>query len=167
METNKHGQDRRTPKASTADVLGTEVGSSNVDPKWEKQYRALTELRRSLLDRRKELLSQASEEVTPVQRNLAEQGTDHYDRDFVLSMASSEQETLYEIEQALNRIRIGTYGVCEATGKPIDPDRLKAIPWTRFSAEAEKDLEAQGQIQRVRLGERQEVPKERPPAGED
>jgi RNA polymerase-binding transcription factor DksA len=147
-------------KSTTQDVLGTEVGESNVDPKWEKTYRGLTELRANLLNRRRDLLSQAAEEVTPPQRNLADLGTDHYDRDWALSMASSEQELLYEIDQALNRIRNGTYGICEATGQPIDPERLKAIPWTRFSAEAEKGLEAQGQASRTRLSPVEEVPKE-------
>src|SRR5215467_7623456 len=136
MEKDKPRRGKAEPsKSTTQEVLWTQVGVSNVDAKWEKRYRALAELRDSLMDRRRDLLSQAAEEITLAQRNLADVGTDHYDRDWALSMASSEQELLYDIDQALNRIRNGTYGICEATGKPIDPDRLKAVPWTRFSAE--------------------------------
>jgi RNA polymerase-binding transcription factor DksA len=120
----------------------------------------LAKAREALLRRRQDLLSQAAEEVTPAQINMADVGTDEYDRDWALAMASSEQELLYEIDQALNRIRNGTYGLCEVTGKPIEPERLTAIPWTRFSAEAEQRLEADGQATRARLGKRETVKRE-------
>ena len=42
---------------------------------------------------------------------------------------------LLEIESALARIQNGTYGVCEETEEIIEPDRLRAIPWTRLSIE--------------------------------
>jgi DnaK suppressor protein len=42
---------------------------------------------------------------------------------------------LVEIEFALARIENGTYGICEETEEPIEPDRLMAIPWTRLSIE--------------------------------
>ncbi len=160
MEKERTGSPAEQPKASTESVLGASFGESNVDPKWEKHYRVLTRLRSSLLGQRRDLVAQAAEENTPPQRNLAELGTDHYDRDWALSMASSEQELLYEIEEALNRIKNGRYGICEATGQPIAPERLRAVPWTRFSAEAERDLEARGQVRRPHLGQLQEVPKE-------
>jgi RNA polymerase-binding transcription factor DksA len=46
-----------------------------------------------------------------------------------------------EVDAAIKRIQEGTYGVCELTGKPITRDRLSAVPFTRFSAEAQKELE--------------------------
>ena len=86
---------------------------------------------------------------------MADAGTDSFDRDFALSRASSEQDAVYEIDEAMMRIRRGTYGICELTGKPIERHRLEAIPWTRFSAEAEKLLEKEGQIHRARLAPRE------------
>ena len=88
---------------------------------------------------------------------MADAGTDHYDRDFALGMLSSEQGALYQIEQALDRIRNAAYGICELTGKPIEPQRLEAIPWTRFSAAAERQLEKEGAFNRTRLGPRETV----------
>src|SRR5437667_415062 len=82
--------------------------------------------------------------LPPFSTHMADAATDTYDRDFALSMLSCEQDSLYEIDEALDRIRDGTYGVCELTGKKIEPQRLEAIPWTRFTAEAEKQLEKQG-----------------------
>ena len=47
----------------------------------------------------------------------ADAGIDAYDRDFALSLLSQEQDALYEIDQALKRIEMGTYGKCEMSGK--------------------------------------------------
>jgi RNA polymerase-binding transcription factor DksA len=70
---------------------------------------------------------------------------------------SSEQDAVYEIDEAMMRIRRGTYGICELTGKPIERLRLEAIPWTRFSADAEQQLEKNGEIRRARLAPREAI----------
>ncbi len=72
---------------------------------------------------------------------MADAGTDTFDRDFALSLVSSEQEALSEVEAAIKRIKNGTYGTCEQTGKPIAKERLLAVPFTRYSAEAQKEIE--------------------------
>jgi DnaK suppressor protein len=72
---------------------------------------------------------------------MADAGTDTFDRDFALSLVSSEQEALSEIEAAIKRIHNGTYGICEATQKPISKERLIAVPFTRYSTEAKKQVE--------------------------
>jgi RNA polymerase-binding transcription factor DksA len=74
-------------------------------------------------------------------QHMADAGTDTFDRDFALSLVSSEQEALSEIDAAIKRIHAGTYGICEITQKPISKDRLLAVPFTRHSAEAQKGLE--------------------------
>ena len=84
---------------------------------------------------------------------MADAGTDSYDRDFALSMLSAESDALYEIDQAITRIQSGTYGICEVTGNKIEPERLQAIPWTRFSAQAARDLERSGQLRKAQLAE--------------
>lgn len=53
----------------------------------------------------------------------------------ILTLHDRLRQQLFEIEQALSRIEIGTFGVCEETEEMIEPDRLKAIPWTRLSIE--------------------------------
>ena len=67
-------------------------------------------------------------------------------------MLSSDQDAVYEIEEALKRIEKETYGVCELTGKPIPKSRLDAIPWTRFTVEAQSQLERDGALRQRRLG---------------
>ncbi len=74
-------------------------------------------------------------------QHMADAGTDTFDRDFALSMVSSEQDALTEIEAAIERIFSGKYGICEMTGQPIDNERLMAVPFTRYSVETQKQLE--------------------------
>ena len=80
---------------------------------------------------------------------------DNFDRwSFALSLLSSDQDAVYEIEEALKRIEKKTYGVCELTGKTIPKARLaKAIPWTRFTVEAQGQLERDGALRSRRLGQ--------------
>jgi len=72
---------------------------------------------------------------------MADAASDSYDRDCALALLSSAQEALYQVDQALARIADGTYGICELTGQAIAWRRLEAIPWTRFSLEAAKQIE--------------------------
>jgi DnaK suppressor protein len=110
---------------------------------------------RDHLGRLREALSQDAREVNPAfSMHMADAGSDSYDRDFALGLLSHEQDAAYEVEAALNRIRDGSYGKCELTGKPIPASRLEAIPWTRFTAEAEKSVERSGEYHRARLGPR-------------
>ena len=80
----------------------------------------------------------------------ADAGSDAYDRDFALSLLSQEQDALYEIDQALKRIELGTYGTCEMSGKQIPRARLEAIPFARFTVECQSQLEKQSKASRVR-----------------
>jgi len=157
---------RRT-RARASDILGAAKPPLTVPPKWKKPYQRLLETRDYLLHRKGDLAKDAAEERPAYSMHMADAGTDEFDRDFALSMMSSEQNALYEIEEAINRIRDGTYGICELTGKRIELQRLEAIPWTRFSAEAEKQLEKEGGVARARLGPREEVPKMAAPDPEE
>ena len=161
MKRRHQPRSTRRTKARAADVLGVSTSRPRVPSKWQKHHKRLVELREYLVNHRGDLAKDASEEQPTFSMHMGDAGTDEFDRDFALSMMSSEQDALYEIDQALNRIQSGTYGICELTGKRIELKRLEAIPWTRFSASAEKELESQGQVARARLSPRQEVPKER------
>ena len=56
------------------------------------------------------------------------------------------------VDRAIARIDAGTYGVCEITQKPIAKERLLAVPFTRYSAEAQKDLERNRHRSRTQAG---------------
>jgi DnaK suppressor protein len=150
---------KKAGPATSASILGRgdAPASANGKPKiksqWAKYYHHLLELRERLLHQMSGLAKESAEEMTNYSLHMADSGTDNFDRDFALSLLSSDQDAIYEIEEALKRIEKGTYGICELTGKPIPPTRLEAIPWTRFTVEAQSQLERDGALRQRRLGQ--------------
>jgi RNA polymerase-binding transcription factor DksA len=112
--------------ATAAAILGRPVAKAKDDhlPKkvkaeWQTFYARLLELREQLLRQMDGLAKESAEEISGYSLHMADSGTDNFDRDFALSLLSSDQDAIYEIEEALKRIEKDTYGVCELTGKPI------------------------------------------------
>lgn len=147
--------------ATAASILGLSASAPasdwpnahvKVPAEWAKYYKNLLELRERLLNQMSGLAKESAEEMSTYSLHMADSGTDNFDRDFALSLLSSDQDAVYEIEEALKRIEKGTYGVCELTGKAIPKARLDAIPWTRFTVEAQAQLERDGAIRQRRLG---------------
>jgi DnaK suppressor protein len=73
--------------------------------------------------------------------HMADTGTDNFDREFALSLVSSEQEALYEVEEALKRLELGTYGKCESCAKIIAKARLGAVPFARMCVQCQSQME--------------------------
>jgi RNA polymerase-binding transcription factor DksA len=68
------------------------------------------------------------------------------------SLLSSDQDAVYEIEEALKRIEKNSFGVCELTGKAIPKTRLNAVPWARYTVSAQAKLEKDGAVRTRKLG---------------
>ena len=105
-----------------------------------------------LLERRAEIVgdltTMENEELRPEFNELshlpshpADRGTDSSELDTIRTLAEGERSTLREIDEALERIDEGTYGVCEMTGEPIPKARLEAQPWARYTVETARSLE--------------------------
>ena len=120
--------------------------------KWQSNYRNLLLIRQQLLHDRQELLKESSCPVGLNGSHMADIATDEFDRDLDLSLLRAEDDALFEVEEALRRIEHGTYGVCELSGRPIPQKRLRAIPWTRFTAEAELEVEGKGWTRSAQIG---------------
>lgn len=73
--------------------------------------------------------------------SLSDQGSDTFDREMELNMMGSEQEVLFEVDAALRRIEKGTYGICELTEEIIPTERLLALPYVRYTVQAQSELE--------------------------
>lgn len=91
-----------------------------------------------------------SHEVSAHGLHQADAGSDAYDRDFALNLLSQEQDALSEIDAALKRITLGTYGTCEISGKPIPKVRLEARPFARYTVQCQGELEKKNRFSRVR-----------------
>jgi RNA polymerase-binding transcription factor DksA len=153
---------RRSPKSrrqimeSPAVLLGLNHRERKLDPFIHKQKEKLLQLRDAMVDSmagvaQDTLRSRAEgSEASAFGMHQADAGSDAYDRDFALSLLSQEQDALYEIDEALKRIEVGTYGKCEMSGKPIPHARLEAIPFARFTVECQTQLEKQSRASRVR-----------------
>ncbi len=77
----------------------------------------------------------AAGDLSSMPIHMADLGTDNYELEFTLGLIEGGRATLLEIDEALARIRNGTYGICMATGKPIGKARLKANPWAKYCYE--------------------------------
>jgi len=112
--------------------------------------------RRILLAKRREIVGDVNEmhdealkksrldaagDLSSMPIHMADLGTDNFEQEFALELMDSERKLLREIDDALERIANGTYGICEGTGKPIPKARLKAQPWARYSVEYAQKLE--------------------------
>lgn len=79
--------------------------------------------------------SSSLEELSDVDQHPADTGTETFNRERDLGIAESVDAELAEVEAALERLDEGTYGRCEACGRPIPAERLEARPATRFCVE--------------------------------
>jgi len=155
--------------ASLADILGfNPKKQAKLDPaddkgipeKFRRYYRLLVNLHNHLTagielhagDTLKRSAKEDAGDLSSYGQHMADAGTDTFDRDFALSMVASEQEALSEIDAAIKRIHDGTYGLCEHTKKPIPKERLLAVPFTRFTAEAQKEIERNRHRSRTQAG---------------
>jgi RNA polymerase-binding transcription factor len=107
----------------------------------------LRKLRAELNRRKSELLAQITRTELQV-RAAAERPTDPGDqsaetvnREFMFSQSDANRQSLRRVQEALDRIREGTFGECEECGSEINSARLKAIPWARNCVRCQEKLE--------------------------
>ena len=144
--------------ASVADILGFNPTlkkwtiadeTRKAPPKFRKYYALLLDLREHVLselglhtqDTLKRSTREDSGDLSIYSQHIADTATDTFDRDFALGLVSNEQQALNEIKEAIHRIFDNTYGICEATGLPINRERLEAVPFTRYSLEGQAKIE--------------------------
>jgi len=141
---------KKITTASIDDILGfgsislsnRPVRDENKVPKeWVTYYKVLKSMRDSLKgslgERSSETIGASARESGELSLNSSDAGTETFDRDLALSMVANDQEALEEIEDAIDRIFDGSYGICQQTKKPIKKNRLQAVPFTRFSLEGQ------------------------------
>ena len=76
-----------------------------------------------------------SGDLSHIPTHPADVGTDNYEQEFTLGLVESERLLLAEIDNSLQQIDQGTYGVCVGTGNAINKARLKAKPWAKYCIE--------------------------------
>ena len=94
----------------------------------------LVDKRRELLDRFNTLNSQIAAKDDCSITDAADAASLQENRIRASSIANQNNQTIAEIDSALERIANGRYGVSEATGEPIAYQRLLLVPWARLEA---------------------------------
>jgi RNA polymerase-binding transcription factor DksA len=123
------------------------IEAKEVTPRKVFKSKELAEFKDCLLTLRERISGEYStlsrDNMAANQRDpsLSDQGTDTFDREMELNMMGSEQEVLFEVDAALRRIEKGTYGICELTEEIIPKARLDALPYVRYTVEAQSQLE--------------------------
>ncbi len=109
--------------------------------------KTLEKQRQKLLDKQRELKSLLGFEVQK-ENMMEEEGKDPIDaaatytnRELVARQMDQYRQLLKDVEDAIERIEDGSYGVCEGSGEPIPPKRLEVIPWARYTADYQEKLE--------------------------
>lgn len=169
-------QTSRAAAARLADLAGiTSIRASEVtSTEAHKSYKRITkspltaaqlkEFRELLIEKRRQLVGDVtsmerealggnSGSLSRLSQHMADQGSDVFDQTLNLDLAASQRRFLTEIDDAIDRIDNGTYGICELLGKPIGLDRLRNTPWARFSIEAARQIELNPALARAPQGE--------------
>ena len=95
---------------------------------------------RDALVREKEAVKAQYHEDVQAARDVREEGGEDLeelaaldvDRELLYAMSEADLEKVEEIEDALQRMDEGTYGLCQTGGEPIALARLRQIPWARY-----------------------------------
>ncbi len=115
----------------------------------EKYEKLLLKKREELMEQlkiRKEVLDttikESTGDISGYSYHMADQGTDAMEREKAFLFASKSGRLLYHVEEALRRIRKGTFGNCHTCGKPIQKARLEAVPHARYCIECKEKEES-------------------------
>jgi len=138
------GPEINNKKAPKAPLI---LGASQLKPKELEVFREqLIQKRHELLGdvdsmEKEALRSTSGSNLSNLPIHMADMGTDNYEQEFTLGLVEKDRQMLREINMALEKIKSGSYGICEGTGKPITRARLEAKPWARYSVEYMMKLE--------------------------
>lgn len=123
-----------------------------IPAKWMRYYKKLTTLKvaiqKEIDEHSQNAFSRQGKEDTgdlsaSYSQHTADIDNEAFTRDCALSLLAGKQQELAEINIAIERMKKGTYGVCEITGKPIPAERLRDVPFTRYSIEGKIEAEKQ------------------------
>ena len=109
----------------------------------------IAELRQKLIEERVRIVSEYRRDLTAAQstreegaEDLEELATISRHREFLFARSEEDRYKLLLIEEALQRMDEGTYGLCQWSGAPISFPRLQFIPWARYSINVQEKIES-------------------------
>lgn len=86
----------------------------------------------------KDIRSSDEDDASSLTHHMGDLGSREESLDLTYRLIQRNRKYINELNRALVRIENGTYGICRATGVPIEKGRLEFAPHTRYSIEAKK-----------------------------
>ncbi len=74
-------------------------------------------------------------------QDIADRAANSYTKEFLFAQSNNDRQLLGMVENALGRIREGSFGECIHCGNEINPKRLEAVPWTRYCIQCQEKVE--------------------------
>ena len=109
----------------------------------EEERTRLQGIRDGLQREQDEGSSETGGELSSFDQHPGDSGTETFEMEKIVSLLEQVDDELQEIEAAAQRLERGTYGTCQACGRPIGDARLEAMPATRFCVEDQAKAERQ------------------------
>jgi DnaK suppressor protein len=114
---------------------------------------SVDEIREQLESQRREILDLYEHDLREGQRasdegseDIVDRANSSYNREFMFSLSGGERDTLFQIEEAIEKLSDGRYGTCSNCADEIPPARLKALLWARYCVDCQ-ELEERGMLQ--------------------
>ena len=85
--------------------------------------------------------NQAQQDDYGIGNHVADDATEVFTRERNLALQGNADDLLGQVEAAIERIDEGRYGICARCGKPIDPERLEALPYAIYDIECQAIIE--------------------------
>ncbi len=138
-------------KKKIVKAVAKKTTAKGKDKKLTPRGRKLQDIKKKLLRQKDLILAEAEEALNAlpgqtVFPDLGDQATAETDRNFMLRLRSREQKLLKKIEDAVERIDCGTFGICDDCGMEIDIRRLDARPVTTLCIECKTQQEEEERI---------------------
>ena len=136
-------------------MMKKNIHKSRLTPEDIKRFKAsLLAKRNEILDNvlsmEDQTLRKIRTDLSNMPFHMADSGSDTFELENTLGLMDSERKLLQEINDALERIEHGKYGICEGNAEPIPKARLQAIPWARYcvtcASQSEKGLYAKEKL---------------------
>ena len=88
-------------------------------------------------------LQESSGDLSHFPLHFADVGSDMYEQEVTLSLVQNGEEAIWAIDEALEKIEDGSFGICELCERDINLERLKAIPHAKLCIECKREQESQ------------------------
>ena len=117
------------------------MDKARISKRLDEERTRLQGIRDGLRREQEEASAETSGELSSFDQHPGDLGTETFEKEKNVSLLEQVADELVEIEAAFQRLGRGTYGSCQACGRPIGDERLEAMPATRFCIEDQAKAE--------------------------